>query len=162
MLGSRPPDTPLDPNCDQANHSSPLYHDKKYRRLVGKLIYLIVTRADISTIVGLVSHYLNKTKQYHQMLYATFSDTLRNQQTRVFFTRNRVIILFNDFLILIMLVSRYIEHLPLDIVCLREVILSHGGMRNKMLLLDLVSGLSTVPRHTLLVNCMGEISSLGI
>ncbi|XP_042056507.1 secreted RxLR effector protein 161-like [Salvia splendens] len=37
----------------------------KYRRLVGKLIYLTVTRLDISFDVGLVSHFLDKPKQVH-------------------------------------------------------------------------------------------------
>ncbi|XP_047945657.1 secreted RxLR effector protein 161-like [Salvia hispanica] len=48
------------------DESGEFLEDKaKYRRLVGKLIYLTVTRPDISFAVGLVSRFLDKPKQVH-------------------------------------------------------------------------------------------------
>jgi len=48
-LGSKPIDSPMDPNIrfDQ-NLGEPLAGLGKYRRLIGKLIYLTVTRPDIT------------------------------------------------------------------------------------------------------------------
>ncbi|KAL0392174.1 UNVERIFIED_CONTAM: Sucrose transport protein SUC4 [Sesamum radiatum] len=55
LLGTKPVDTPMDSNLDFWNDDGNYLEDKtKYRRLVGKLIYLIVTRPDISFAVGLV------------------------------------------------------------------------------------------------------------
>ncbi|KAL0423991.1 UNVERIFIED_CONTAM: Retrovirus-related Pol polyprotein from transposon RE2 [Sesamum radiatum] len=56
LLGTKPVDTPMDSNPDFWNDDDNYLEDKtKYRRLVGKLIYLTVTRPDISFVVGLTS-----------------------------------------------------------------------------------------------------------
>ncbi|KAL0375663.1 UNVERIFIED_CONTAM: Retrovirus-related Pol polyprotein from transposon RE2 [Sesamum calycinum] len=58
LLGTKPVDTPMDSNPDFWNDDGNYLEDKtKYRRLVGKLIYLTVTRPDISFAVGLIEAY---------------------------------------------------------------------------------------------------------
>ncbi|GAV58961.1 LOW QUALITY PROTEIN: Pkinase domain-containing protein/LRR_1 domain-containing protein/RVT_2 domain-containing protein/LRR_8 domain-containing protein, partial [Cephalotus follicularis] len=55
MLGSKPVDTPMDPNVKlTVEDGEPLNDPEKYRRLVGKLNYLIVTRPDIAFSVSMV------------------------------------------------------------------------------------------------------------
>ncbi|KAL0358150.1 UNVERIFIED_CONTAM: Retrovirus-related Pol polyprotein from transposon RE2 [Sesamum calycinum] len=66
LLGTKPVDTPMDSNPDFLNDDGNYLEDKtKYRRLVGKLIYLTVTRPDISFAVGLVSQFMDKPRSIH-------------------------------------------------------------------------------------------------
>ncbi|KAL0363865.1 UNVERIFIED_CONTAM: Retrovirus-related Pol polyprotein from transposon RE2 [Sesamum angustifolium] len=66
LLGTKPVDTPMDSNPDFLNDDGNYLEDKtKYRRLVGKLIYLTVTRPDISFVVGLVSQFMDKPRSVH-------------------------------------------------------------------------------------------------
>ncbi|KAK4388463.1 Retrovirus-related Pol polyprotein from transposon RE2 [Sesamum angolense] len=66
LLGTKPVDTPMDSNPDFWNGDGNYLEDKtKYRRLVGKLIYLTVTRPDISFAVGLVSQFMDKPRSVH-------------------------------------------------------------------------------------------------
>ncbi|KAL0419489.1 UNVERIFIED_CONTAM: Retrovirus-related Pol polyprotein from transposon RE2 [Sesamum radiatum] len=56
----------MDSNPDFWNDDGNYLEDKtKYRRLVGKLIYLTVTRPDISFAVGLVSQFMDKPRSVH-------------------------------------------------------------------------------------------------
>ena len=55
-LGFKPIDTPMDPNiCFDQNLKESLVDLRKYRRLISKLIYLTVTRSDITFIVSVLS-----------------------------------------------------------------------------------------------------------
>ncbi|KAK8921120.1 hypothetical protein KSP39_PZI020446 [Platanthera zijinensis] len=67
--GCKPIDTPMDVNhklCAQASDSDTLLDNPEYyRRLVGKLIYLTVTRPDISFAVGIVSRYMHSPRSSH-------------------------------------------------------------------------------------------------
>ncbi|KAL0454779.1 UNVERIFIED_CONTAM: Retrovirus-related Pol polyprotein from transposon RE2 [Sesamum latifolium] len=66
LLGTKPVDTLIDSNPDFWNDDGNYLEDKiKYRRLVGKLIYLTVTRPDISFAVGLVSQFMDKPRSVH-------------------------------------------------------------------------------------------------
>ncbi|XP_071921533.1 uncharacterized mitochondrial protein AtMg00810-like [Coffea arabica] len=66
MLGCRPVDTPMDPNVKLAGDLGALLDDpKQYRRLVGKLNYLTVTRPDISFAVSVVSQFLDTPRTSH-------------------------------------------------------------------------------------------------
>jgi len=59
MLDCRPIDTPMDPNIKLVPEQGKLFSDPgRYRRLVGKLLYLTVTRPDISFAVSIVSQFL--------------------------------------------------------------------------------------------------------
>jgi len=61
-LGSKPVDTYIDPNIhfDQ-NLGEPLANPGMYKRLIGKLIYLTVTRSDIRFVVGVLSQYVQSS-----------------------------------------------------------------------------------------------------
>ena len=53
MQNCRPVDSLMDLNLKLMADQSEIYHDpERYRRLVGKLIYLTITRPDISFFVG--------------------------------------------------------------------------------------------------------------
>ena len=56
MLDSKPVDTPMDPNVKLVPSQGGLLRDpRRYRRLVGKLNYLIITWPDISFPMSVVS-----------------------------------------------------------------------------------------------------------
>ena len=57
MLDCKPVDTSIDPQiCTRSG--GPLRDPKRYRRLVGKLNYLTITRPDISFLMSVVSPFL--------------------------------------------------------------------------------------------------------
>ena len=59
MIDCRPIDSPIDPNQKlMAEQGEPFSDPERYRRLVGKLIYLTITRPDISFAVGVVSQFM--------------------------------------------------------------------------------------------------------
>ncbi|KAK2395080.1 hypothetical protein QL285_056846 [Trifolium repens] len=64
LLNAKHVDTPMDPNFKLLpNQGEPLSDSGRYRRLVGKLNYLTVTRPDISFAVSVVSQFLNSPCQ---------------------------------------------------------------------------------------------------
>ncbi|CAJ2653103.1 unnamed protein product [Trifolium pratense] len=66
LLNAKPVDTPMDPNVKLLpNQGEPLSDSGRYRRLVGKLNYLTVTRPDNSFAVSVVSQFLNSPYQEH-------------------------------------------------------------------------------------------------
>ncbi|XP_052728811.1 secreted RxLR effector protein 161-like [Vigna angularis] len=59
MIDCRPVDSPMDPNQKLRTEEGELFSDpERYRRLVGKLIYLTITRPDLSFAVGVVSQFM--------------------------------------------------------------------------------------------------------
>jgi len=66
MLDCKPISTPMDPNVRlQEDEGNDLEDMTMYRQLVGSLIYLTLTRPDISYPVGVVSRYMSKPKKPH-------------------------------------------------------------------------------------------------
>ncbi|RVX16620.1 Retrovirus-related Pol polyprotein from transposon RE2 [Vitis vinifera] len=66
MLGCKPVDTPMDPNVKLIpGQGEPLGDPGRYRRLVGKLNYLTITRPDISFPVNVVSQFLQSPCDSH-------------------------------------------------------------------------------------------------
>ncbi|XP_043725881.1 uncharacterized mitochondrial protein AtMg00810-like [Telopea speciosissima] len=65
MLGGyKPVDTPMDPNVKFGASNEKEFADKhQYRRLAGKLVYLTVTRPDISYVVDVISQFMESPKQ---------------------------------------------------------------------------------------------------
>ena len=60
LVSSKFVDTPMDSNIKLLqNQREPISDHEQYRRLVGKLNYLTVTRPDISFAVSVVSQFLN-------------------------------------------------------------------------------------------------------
>ena len=66
MLGSKPVHTPMGQNAKlSALDGIPLNDPSSYRRLVGRLLYLTVTRLDISYSVQRLSQYMAKPTNIH-------------------------------------------------------------------------------------------------
>lgn len=65
-LASKPIDTPMDSKQKFANLDSPLLKDPtEYRRLVGRLIYLTITRPDIAYSLQTLSQYMSQPTEAH-------------------------------------------------------------------------------------------------
>jgi len=66
MQNCRPVDSPMDPNLKLMADQRGIYPDpERYRRLVGKLIYLTTTRPNISFVVGVVSQFMQNPHVDH-------------------------------------------------------------------------------------------------
>lgn len=66
MLDCRLVDSPMDPNLKLLPSQGEPYSDpERYRRLVGKLIYLTITRQGISFAVGVVSQFMKSPHNDH-------------------------------------------------------------------------------------------------
>ena len=63
MQNCRPVDSPMDPNLKLMADQSE--DPERYRRLVGKLISLTITRPDISFVVGVVSQFMQNPHVDH-------------------------------------------------------------------------------------------------
>ena len=66
MLDCKPINTPMDPNVKLVlGQGEPLRDPRRYRRLVGRLNYLTITRRDISFPVSVVSQFLQSPCDSH-------------------------------------------------------------------------------------------------
>ena len=66
MLNCKPVDTPMDPNVKLVPTQGELLRDlRRYRRFVGKLNYLTITRSNISFPVSVVSQFLQSPCDSH-------------------------------------------------------------------------------------------------
>ncbi|XP_074377149.1 secreted RxLR effector protein 161-like [Apium graveolens] len=66
MINCRPAPTPMEQNLKlKANIEKELKNVRTYRTLVGSLIYLTITRPDISFSVGVVSQFMQKPRKPH-------------------------------------------------------------------------------------------------
>ena len=66
MLGCKPVTSPMEQNVDWWDHATALVEDAGlYRRLVGKLIFLTVTRPDISYAVSVLSQFMQAPRTIH-------------------------------------------------------------------------------------------------
>nr|AAD19784.1 putative retroelement pol polyprotein [Arabidopsis thaliana] len=65
-LGSRPAHTPLEQNHHLASDDGPLLSDPKpYRRLVGRLLYLLHTRPELSYSVHVLAQFMQNPREAH-------------------------------------------------------------------------------------------------
>ena len=65
-LGCKPEKTPVESNPPFWDTTSTLFDDVgRYHRLIGKLIYLTVTRPDISHAAGLLSQFMSEPRLVH-------------------------------------------------------------------------------------------------
>ncbi|CAH9083140.1 unnamed protein product [Cuscuta epithymum] len=64
-LGAKPNTTPMVPNVQLTSEGIPFEDPERYRRLVGKLNYLAVTRPDIAYSVSVVSQYMSSPTVDH-------------------------------------------------------------------------------------------------
>lgn len=66
MLKCKPISTPMEPNAKMCAHEGKDLEDATmYRQLVGSLLYLTLTRPDISYAVGVMSRYMRNPKTPH-------------------------------------------------------------------------------------------------
>ncbi|XP_019099636.1 PREDICTED: uncharacterized protein LOC109132470 [Camelina sativa] len=66
LLGAKPVAFPLESNNKLALSASPyLPHPAKYRRLIGRLIYLAVTRPDLAYCVHFLAQFMQKPREDH-------------------------------------------------------------------------------------------------
>ncbi|XP_019090032.1 PREDICTED: uncharacterized protein LOC109128321 [Camelina sativa] len=66
LVGAQPIDTPMEQNHALAKVDGELYSNpSRYRRLVGRLVYLALTRPDLSYIVHLLAQLLAEPRQRH-------------------------------------------------------------------------------------------------
>ena len=66
LLRCKPESAPFDQSLDFWDSSSPLLENaNRYRRLVGKLIYLTVTRPNIAYIVKVLSQFMQEPRTVH-------------------------------------------------------------------------------------------------
>ena len=83
MINCRPIDSPMDPNQNLMVKLGEPYSDpERYRRLVGKLIHLTITRPDISFAVGSIVSLCNLLMLITRRLFFAFSGILRRLQDR--------------------------------------------------------------------------------
>lgn len=66
LLAAKPADFPLPQNHDLASATGPDYtHADRYRRLIGRLIYLTITRPELSYSVHILSQFMQCPKEAH-------------------------------------------------------------------------------------------------
>ncbi|KAF3657316.1 hypothetical protein FXO38_13745 [Capsicum annuum] len=89
MMGCRPIDTPMDPNAKLLpGQGDPLSDPGRYRRLVGKLNYLIVTRPDISFPVllnGWLRIYRRQRREQELMQYEVIEEIIYGLESGILF-----------------------------------------------------------------------------
>ena len=117
MLGARPAETPMDSNVKFEAEQGELCSDPgRYRRLVGKLIYLTVTRPDIAFAIGVVSQFMHAPRQPHWEAVCRILRYLKNAPGKGLIGRLIALIL-KDFLMLIGLETMMIEdRLPVLVI----------------------------------------------
>lgn len=66
LLGSKPSSVPIEPNHKLALDNSPLLSKPEaYRRLVGRLIYLMFTRLELSYAIHILTQFMKAPRQAH-------------------------------------------------------------------------------------------------
>ncbi|KAI9153173.1 hypothetical protein LWI28_007189 [Acer negundo] len=65
LLGAAPVDTPMERGLKLSNKSDLLKNSSQYRRLVGRLIYLTVSRPDITYAIHVLSRFMHQPRKFH-------------------------------------------------------------------------------------------------
>ena len=92
MLNCKPVDTPMDPNVKLIpGQGEPLGDPVIYRRLVGKLNYLTITRSEISFHVSVVSQFLQSPCDSHWDAVISILRYIKSTPSQGVFYENRVI-----------------------------------------------------------------------
>ena len=90
MMGCKLVDTPMDPNVKLEMNSDDEPVDKgRYQRLVGKLIYLALTRPDIAFAVSCVSQFMHSPANSHMnAVYRVLTYLKGTPRRGLFFKKN--------------------------------------------------------------------------
>ena len=66
LLAAKPTNYPMDPKCKYSNFEGPLLENQaQYRRLIGHLMYLTITRPDIAYAVNCLSQFVTQPRVPH-------------------------------------------------------------------------------------------------
>lgn len=66
LTGAKPAETPLEQNHGLATANGELYSDpEQYRRLVGRLVYLVITRPELSYTVHILAQFMHTPRRRH-------------------------------------------------------------------------------------------------
>lgn len=65
MLDCKPYNTPMDANSNLSQEGEALCDQKEYRRLIGRLFYICITRPDLAFVVHKLSQYVSKPYTVH-------------------------------------------------------------------------------------------------
>lgn len=90
MLGAAPIDTPMERGLKLFDKSDLLKDQGRYRRLVGRLIYLTVLRPDITYVVHVLSRFMHQPREAHMEAALRVVHYLKNAlgQGLFFFSSN--------------------------------------------------------------------------
>jgi hypothetical protein len=156
LLGARPADTPMDSTVKLDGDHGELFSDVgQYCRLVGKLIYLTITRPDITYAVGVVSQYMHAPRQPHYQAIYHILRYLKGAPGRGLLYKLSTSLSVTGFSDADWAGNVLISGPLLAIVPLLVVILLPGTVKNRMLLLVLVLKLNIVLWLILLSRCYG-------
>ena len=65
MSGAAPISTPMEHGLKLSDNGTLLKYSSRYRRLVGQLIYLAVSRPDITYVVHVLSKFMQQPRKIH-------------------------------------------------------------------------------------------------
>jgi len=143
FLRCKPSNTPMKANVNLWFDDIHTLDDPgRYRRLIGKLIYLTVTRPDITFIVGVLSRYMYQLRETYWLAVMRVLTYIKSYPGKGLMYKNIDMHTFLDTLIQGILVMKGIGSLLLAIAPLLEEIWWLGGARNKTLYLAQVLKLS--------------------
>lgn len=87
FLNSKPTNVPMDPKLKLNNHDGPLLTDpSQYRRLVGRLLYLTLSRPDIAFAVHKLSQYISNHACLIFMLFIICFVTSNRTSAKAYFS----------------------------------------------------------------------------
>ena len=88
LLGCKPVKIPMDPNLKLSKHEGSLLDDpRQYRRLVGRLLYLSITRPNITFAVHKLSQFIAKSRKPHLEVALKVLQYLKNEPGKgIFFS----------------------------------------------------------------------------
>ena len=83
LPGCKPAKVPMDPTLKLSKHEGDVLHDSsQYRRLVGKLLYLTITRPDITFAVHKLSQFMAKPRKPHYAAALKILHYIKNEPGR--------------------------------------------------------------------------------
>ncbi|RVW46634.1 Retrovirus-related Pol polyprotein from transposon RE1 [Vitis vinifera] len=90
MLGCQPVNTPIEEGLELCVESNQVSTDKgRYRRLVGRLMYLAYTRPDLAYALSVVSQYMHNPREQHMNVVMRILRYLKNAPRKgILFTKN--------------------------------------------------------------------------